>query len=125
MVWTWRDVAATVLVGFVVLVYGAYLAVGGVLGVDEVGEVAVVGLVGGWASRVIGGRKGFVSSRRKHVAVPGGFLSLGLGVATLVTGSGSLLAVFVASIVALWSLAQLDRWQAGRGLSPQLPGAPA
>jgi hypothetical protein len=125
MTWTWRDIVATILVGVVVVVYGLYLLVGGVLGVDEVGEVAVVGLVGGWTSRVIGGREGFVSPRHKHVAVPGGFVSLGLGIVTLVTGNGVLLAVFVTSIVALWSLAQFDRWQAGLGRSAQLPGTPA
>ena len=125
MSWTWTDVVATFLVAVVALVYLAYLSVGGVAGVDEVADVAVVGLVGGWASRVIGGREGFVSRRRKHVAVPGGFVSLGLGIATLVTGNGILLAVFVASIVALWALAQVDRWDAGRHRSPPLSGVTA
>jgi len=125
MSWTWRDVIATALVAIVALTSLAYLFVGGVAGVDEVAEVAVVGLVGGWASRVIGGRKGFVSPRRKHVAVPGGFVSLGLGIATLVTESGVLLAVFVASIIALWTLAQVDRWDAGHHRTPPLSGATA
>ena len=125
MSWPWRDVVATVLVAIIALTYLAYLSVGGVVGVDEVAEVAVVGLVTGWASRVIGGRKGFVSARRKHVAVPGGFVSLGLGIVTLITGSGVLLAVFVASIVALWTLAQVDRWDAGHHRSPPLSGATA
>jgi hypothetical protein len=121
MSWTWRDVVATVLVAVVALTYLAYL----VAGVDEVAEVAAVGLIGGWASRVIGGRKGFVSPRRKHVAVPGGFVSLALGIATLATGSEVMLAVFVASTVALWALAQVDRWDAGHRRAPPLPGAPA
>jgi hypothetical protein len=123
MTWSWRDGVATVLVAAVAVTYGAYLAVGGLFGVDEVAEVAVVGLVGGWASRVIGGRKGFVSRQRKHVAVPGGFVSLGLGVAAIVTGSGVVLAVFVASVIGLWSLAQVDRWDAGHRRSPPLSGA--
>jgi hypothetical protein len=125
MSWSWRDIVATALVAIVAVTYLVYLSVGGVLGVDEVAEVAVVGLIGGWASRVMGGRKGFVSPRRKHVAVPGGFVSLGLGVATLTTESGVLLAVFVASIIALWTLAQVDRWDAGHGRSKALPGATA
>jgi hypothetical protein len=125
MSWTWRDVVATALVAVIALTYVTYLSVGGVVGIDEVAEVAVVGLVGGWASRVIGGRKGFVSPRRKHVAVPGGFVSLGLGIATLVTGSGVLLAVFVASIIALWALAQVDRLDASHRRSPPLSEATA
>jgi hypothetical protein len=124
MSWTWRDVIATVLVAVVALTYLTHLAFGGVAGLDEVTEVAVVGLIGGWASRVIGGRKGFVSSRRKHVAVPGGFVSMGLGIATLITGSGIVLAVFMASIVGLWALAQIDRWDAGHHRTPPLPGVP-
>jgi hypothetical protein len=125
MTWTWRDVVATSLVAVVVVVYLAYLSIGGALGVDESSEVAAVGLVGGWASRVIGGRKGFASPRRKHVAVPGGFVSLGLGIAALVTGNGVLLGVFVTSIVALWALAQFDRWDSAHRRSAPLSGAAA
>lgn len=87
--------------------------------------MAAVGLVGGWASRMIGGRKGFVSPRRRHVAVPGGFVSLGLGIATLLSESGELLAVFVASIIALWTLAQVNRWDAGHHRPTPISGATA
>jgi hypothetical protein len=93
-----KDRLATGLVAAVVVIFAAYLAAGRVWFVDTVREMALVGLVGGFLSRLIGGRAAF-SPRRP--AVVAAFTTLGLGVLAVITGSGALLAVLVAADVVL------------------------
>src|SRR4051812_11505082 len=89
---------ATGLVAAVVAIYAVYVAAGSVWFVDIVRRVALVGLVGGFLSRLVGGRDA-VSPR--WPAVVAAFPTLGLGILAMVTGSGGLLAVFIATSVVL------------------------
>ena len=99
---TRKDWVATGLVAAVVVIYLAYLAFDSIPLVRDVTGMAAVGLILGFASRRIGGRTGF---RHERVAFAGGLGSIALGIVTLITGSEAVLAVFVASIVALWAAA--------------------
>jgi len=114
---TWRDTAATTLAVMVVLAYLAHLAIDTVPVVDEVRGMAAVGMVLGIASRWLGGRSGFKHERWAMIA---NFASVALGIATLITGSVAVLAVFVASIVALWTAAAYVRFG---GFHPHHPVA--
>ena len=102
MIRTRKDMVATGLVALAVLVYAGYLMFGTLPFVHDVKGMAAVGLVLSFASRRIGGRHGF---RHEHAAMAANFGSLALGVAALATGSSALLALFMASVVGLWSAA--------------------
>jgi hypothetical protein len=95
---TGRDWIATGLIAGVVVVYAACLATGSVWFVDTVREMALVGLAAGFASRLIGGRAAFSP---RWPAVLAAFATLGLGIVAMATGSGVILAVFVAANVVL------------------------
>lgn len=94
-----KDTVATAFAATVVLIYAGYLAFDGIPLVRDATGMAAVGLIFGFASRRVGGRDAFSHAR---VAFAAGLGSMALGIATLITESEILLAVFVASIVALW-----------------------
>jgi hypothetical protein len=95
-----EDAVATILVAAIVATYIAFLAAGDV---PERG-MAGIGLVLGSLSYMVGSRRiAGPDSWRRFLRV-GGLISLGLGLVTLLTGFGGVLAVFTASIVALWAL---------------------
>lgn len=60
--------------------------------------MALVGLVGGFLSRLISGRSAFTPRRRAVVAA---FATLRAGIAAMVTGSGGVHAAVIAANVAL------------------------
>jgi hypothetical protein len=103
---TGRDWIATALIGAVVVVYAGYLVVGSVWFIDTVPEMAIVGLIGGFLSRLIGGRADF--SPRWPAAVAA-ITTLALGIFALISGSGVLLAVFIAANVVVF-VAGLVAW---------------
>jgi hypothetical protein len=96
MRFTGKDVIATA--AAVVVIYFLYLAVGHVLFVDTVREMAIVGLVGGFLSRLIGGREAF---RPRWPAVVAAFTTLGPGILAVITGSSAVLAICIAANVLL------------------------
>ncbi|PVZ10193.1 hypothetical protein [Actinomycetospora cinnamomea] len=89
---TGNDVAATLSVAVVLVLYLVFLAIGRVWFIDTVREMAIVVLVGGLLSRLIGGREAF---HPRWPAVVGNFATLGLGIVAAMTGSRAVLAVFV------------------------------
>jgi hypothetical protein len=99
MRFTPKDTVATALAAAVVLIYAGYLAFDGIPLVRDVTGMAAVGLILGFASRRVGGRDAFPHA---GVAFGAGLGSVALGIATLITESEILLAIFVASIAALW-----------------------
>jgi hypothetical protein len=98
MRWTPRDTVATALNIAVVVIYVGYVAFDGMSLVSDVTGMAAVGLILGFASRRVGGRDAFPHQRAAFAA---GLGSMALGIATLITESEILLAIFVASIAAL------------------------
>jgi hypothetical protein len=111
MRFTPKDTVATAFAAAVVLIYAGYLVFDGIPLVTDVTGMAVVGLVFGFASRRVGGRDAFAHGK---VAFATGLGSMALGIVTLITESKLLLAVFVASIVALWVAATYERTHADR-----------
>lgn len=99
---TSKDWVATGLVAAVAVIYVVYLTVGHVRFVDTVREMALVGLVGGFLSRLIGGRAAFTP---RWPALVAAFTTLGLGIVAMVTGGGAVLAVFIAANVVLCAAA--------------------
>jgi hypothetical protein len=95
---TGKDVIATSLVAAIVVIFLLYLAVGRIAFVDTVPEMAVLGLVGGFLSRLIGGREDF---RPRWPPVAGAFVTLGLGILAMIIGSSAVLATFIAANVLL------------------------
>src|ERR1700736_1893352 len=95
-----EDAVATILVAAIVATYIAFLAAGDV---PERG-MAGIGLVLGSLSYTGGGRSIAGPDAWRRFLRVGGLISLGLGLVTLLTGFGGVLAVFTASIVALWAL---------------------
>jgi hypothetical protein len=89
MRFTPKDTVATAFVAAVVVIYAGYLAFDGIPLVRDVTGMAAVGLILG-------------------------FGSMALGIATLITESEILLAVFVASITALWVAATYVRTHVDR-----------
>jgi hypothetical protein len=110
MRFTRKDTVATGLVAAVVVVYVAYVASDGIPFVRDVKGMAAVGLILGFASRRIGGRAAFA---HEQVAFAAGLASMALGIVTLITASEVVLALFVASIVALWAAAMYARTHTG------------
>lgn len=102
---TTKDVVASALVVASAALYAAYVAFDGIPLVQDAKGMAAVGFVLGFASRRIGGRKGFAHER---FAFAGALASMGLGVAALVTASETVLAMFIASMVCLWAAAMLS-----------------
>jgi hypothetical protein len=111
MRFTPKDTVATAFVAAVVLIYVGYLAFDGIPLVRDVTGMAAVGLILGFASRRVGGRDAFPHAR---VAFAAGLGSMALGIATLITESEILLAIFVASIAALWVAATYLRTRVDR-----------
>jgi hypothetical protein len=111
MRFTPKDTVATAFVAAVVVIYAGYLAFDGIPLVRDVTGMAAVGLILGFGSRRIGGRDAFLHAR---VAFAAGLGSMALGIATLITESEILLAVFVASITALWVAATYVRTHVDR-----------
>jgi hypothetical protein len=109
-----EDAVASLLVAVIVGVCGAFLAAGDV---PERG-MALTGLVLGWLSYLASSRRFPRSDRWRRFARVGALISVGLGLTTLVTGVGAVLAAFLASIVAMWALAILHN-------GGDLPGAGA
>jgi len=101
-----RDGIATALIAVLTAVYAAYIVRDGLPLVRDVEEVAGVGLVLGFASRRIGGRKGIEHEGRAFAA---GLACLALGIAALATASEIVLALFIAANVGLWAAAALVR----------------
>ena len=99
---TQKDTIATGMVAVAVVVYFAFLAFDGVPIARDVKGMAAVGLVLGFASRRIGGRAAF---RHAGAAFAAGLASLALGIVALITASEIVLALFVASMVGLWTAA--------------------
>jgi hypothetical protein len=97
-----KDVVATALVAAAVAAYAGYLAFGSVPLIEDARGMAAVGLILGFASRRIGGRAGFSHERAAFAA---GLGSMALGIAALATENEAILALFMASIVALWAAA--------------------
>ena len=108
--WTRKDTLATGLVAAVVVIYLAYVTFDGIPFVRDPTGMAAVGLILGFVSRRIGGRAAFSHER---LAFAAGLGSMALGVATLVTESEVVLAMFVASIVGLWVAAMNARHHPG------------
>jgi hypothetical protein len=114
---TGKDWISTGWVAAVVVIYVVYLTAGSAVFVDTVGEMALVGLVGGFLSRLIGGRAAFSP---RWPAVVAAFTILGLGIAVLATGNGALLALFIAANVLLCVAALVVQARAAR--APIEPG---
>lgn len=120
---TWKDVAATALVAAIVIPYTGYLVRGGILFINDPREVAGTALVLGITACAVGGSSVSRSDVMVRIASPFGFVALGLGIATLITGNELLLAGFIATIVLLWVLATVHH--AMVGLSTPTAAAPA
>jgi hypothetical protein len=104
---TWKDGVATALVAVVVVVYVGYLSLeDGLPLVRDIRGMAAVGLILGFASRRIGGRRGIEHER---VAFAAGLASMALGILALVTESELVLALFIVSIAALGAAATYVR----------------
>jgi len=104
---SWKDGVASALVALVVIVYIGYLSVeDGLPLVRDPRGMAAVGLILGFASRRIGGRRGI---EHEQVAFAAGLGSMALGILALATESGLVLALFITSIVALWAAATYVR----------------
>lgn len=107
---TSKDRVATGLVAAVAVIYVVYLTLGHVWFVDTVREMAIIGLVGGFLSRLIGGRASFSP---RWPAVVAAFTTLGLGIVAMVTGSGVVLGVFIAANVVLCAAALMVQARTG------------
>jgi hypothetical protein len=114
-----EDVVASTLMAVILGAYIAFLATGDV---PERG-MALIGLVLGWLIYLASSRRIPRTDRWTRFARVGGFVSLGLGLAALVSGLGGLLAVFLASIVALWALVILRNAGALPGTGAQQMGS--
>lgn len=110
---TWKDAIATALVASVLILYVGFVALGRMPLVEDARGMAATGLLLCLASRRVGGRYGF---RHERSAVAGNLASLILGVAALATESAVLLALFVASAVALWVAAYMTSDDINGGL---------
>lgn len=112
---TGRDAVATILVAMIAIPYAGYLIWGSMPFIEDPTGMAAVGLILGVIAAVAGG---FIALREGAAntvtTVTLGIVSLGLGIATLVsehlfdvTSRAIVLGAFMASIVALWALALL------------------
>jgi uncharacterized membrane protein YfcA len=95
-----EDAVAAILV---VLIVGAYIGFFAAGDVPERG-MAVIGLVLGWFAYLASRRRIRRSGPWGGIERVGALVALALGMATLVTGVGGVLAAFVLTIVALWAL---------------------
>jgi len=101
---TYRDAVPTVLVAAIVVPYIGYLIWGNMPFIEDARGMAAVGLVGLVLCFIAWGVG--VHSTFGKVLFGGGLVSLGLGFSALLIGAEgnhTLLAVFVASIVAIWA----------------------
>lgn len=124
---TWKDALATVFVAAIVVPYVGYLTQGSMPFIQDPEGMAGVGLILGVAAAVIGGWVAWPAATLGRIATAGAALvSLGLGIATLVTPDAlaattreALLGAFIATIVALWALETLRHSGAvPRGMQP-------
>jgi X-X-X-Leu-X-X-Gly heptad repeat protein len=97
-----RDSVATILFAALMLVYAAYLVFGGIPLVKDATAMAGLGLVLSFAGQRIAGRSDFEHQQAAYTA---GLATLAVGAAALATGSGAVLAMFMACNVALWAAA--------------------
>jgi hypothetical protein len=109
-----EDAAATILVAVILGASIAFLVAGDV---PERG-MALIGLVLGALGYVTSSRPIPRSACWRRIERVGALISLSLGLATLMTGVGGVLAAFVVSIIALWALVILRN-------AGVLPGTPA
>lgn len=118
---TLRDASATILVAAIVAAYAGYLAWGAVPLIGGARDMAVVGLILGFAACATGGS--LVAGSRSSGGTFLGLLSLislAFGVVAAITQSETMLAAFIATLVALWLLATL-RHLGGQGAVRHVP----
>ncbi|RTL69497.1 MAG: hypothetical protein EKK42_05060 [Pseudonocardiaceae bacterium] len=106
MRFTWKDMAATVLVAAIVVPYVGYLVWGAVPFVQDARGMAAVGLVLGIAAAALAVDRWFAPGAEQRAALVTGTAAVGLGVAALWTVNGVVLAAFVIAIVATWALGE-------------------
>jgi MFS family permease len=95
-----EDAVSAILVALIGGSYIAFLAAGNV---PERG-MALIGLVLGALGYLASSQRIPRSDRWRRLGRVGALISLGLGLATLMTGFGGVLAAFVVSIIVLWAL---------------------
>ena len=101
---TWLDGAGTGLVAAIVGLFALFAAGGSD---PPVRGIAVIALVLGVTAHLAVGPVTRERGPLRTLARSGALAALGLGVATVATGSGALLSAFVGAIVALWVVALL------------------
>lgn len=104
---TYKDALATLFVAAIVVPYLGYLANGSMPFIQDARGMAGIGLVLGLAACTVGGQVTSAQDMAHRIESVLGPCALALGVATLITESGPLLAVFIATIVALWAMTTL------------------
>jgi hypothetical protein len=118
---TWRDGAATLVVGALVVAYIGLLVNGSVGFIQGPRSIASIGLLSALILCPLSGIKVF-DGWAGAISVLGA-VTLGLGVATLVAESWVFLAAFIVAVIAMWALATLHHTVTGlQGRSPR-PGA--
>jgi hypothetical protein len=101
-----NDLAGTVLVAAVAVLYVSYLTNGSALFITDARGMAATGIVLGWAACMVGGSR-FVGagSRLANALLSfGGTATLGLGLAAVVGMNSAILAAFIAAVVAMWAI---------------------
>jgi hypothetical protein len=107
MRFTWKDVAAAVLVAAIVVPYVGYLVWGAMPFIQDARGMAATGLVLGLAAALLAGGAAFDPGPLHRTALVTGALALVLGVAAAWTEYEFLPAAFVIAIVVTWALGTL------------------
>ncbi|NMH97791.1 hypothetical protein [Pseudonocardia acidicola] len=111
---TWRDTAAGVLVGIVVLLVVVDAVRPGLPVVPGPRGVAAIGLLAGTAAFWVGGRVETVGRIGAGLLGAVGIVALAFGLSAIVTGSLAALTVGVAAIVLMWAAATARHLRSGR-----------
>jgi hypothetical protein len=117
---TWKDLAATILVGAIVAIYVGYLVAGEVLFLKGPRGMAVAVLVLGLVACATGGLAVGTNDLMVRIAGPLGVVVFGLGITTVILGNEWLLGATVGVTVLLWLMATTRH-----ALRPRTPAVPA
>ena len=98
---TWRDGVATLLIGAIVAAYLGHVMSASIPLVTDPGDIAAAGLLLGFLACVID--EWTVTNKAVVRTLSGlSICAVGIGIAVMATGSESLLAAFMGTLVALW-----------------------